>query len=265
MYSKEQLQEILYHPAFPRFLAHSLESVIMYKAVSPEKYKPDQVNWINDLIQLVYDTQTGRNCSSSTASIQWDDRAENWINSDRNKGMFFVEGREALEKLILPVPLFPNHMESFKKCFLLETCRDKVEPQEMKNFINTGELKMKQSAKGTMTSVKDQAKGRLGVAVLKHALLKTLSHRIGFTGRLFGRHKAISQDPFVVAGVAIVANMAAQKYSKNETIRDVLQNTQDQAVFMALDSIVKIDQNVGKFVDKAEEKTDNLLTETKQE
>lgn len=112
--------------------------------------------------------------------------------------------------------------------------------------------KMMSTIKKTAIKSKDQviktAIGQAGVASIKSLILTALPMKIGFIGRLLGRHKQAANSSLVVAGVAILANQIGQKYISNETAKNALQATQDQALSEVLNEYVGIENQVAKVV-----------------
>lgn len=109
--------------------------------------------------------------------------------------------------------------------------------------------------KETAIKSKDQviktAIGQAGVAGIKSLILTALPMKIGFIGRLLGRHRHIANNSVVVAGIAILANQAGQKYIANETIKNALQATQDQALSEVLNEYVGIENKVDAVITNA--------------
>lgn len=115
--------------------------------------------------------------------------------------------------------------------------------------------KMMSTIKETAIKSKDQvvktAIGQAGVAGIKSMILTALPMKIGFIGRLLGRHKQAANNSLVVAGVAILANQIGQKYISNETAKNALQATQDQALTEVLNEYVGIENQVAKVVNSS--------------
>lgn len=120
--------------------------------------------------------------------------------------------------------------------------------------IITGAKEIMQTIKESAVKTKDQviktAIGQAGVAGIKSLILTALPMKIGFIGRLLGRHKAVANNSLVVAGIAILANQAAQKFITNEAAKNALQATQDQAVTEVLNEYIGIENQIQKTVSK---------------
>ena len=169
-----------------------------------------------------------------------------WYDYHSNK---IVPSNHTLEAygFLLPVPqsALPNGDISV---LFLEDATDVLINQSKGN-------KVMSTIKETAIKSKDQviktAIGQAGVASIKSLILTALPMKIGFIGRLLGRHRQVANNSVVVAGIAIIANQAGQKYIANETIKNALQATQDQALSEVLNEYVGIENKVDSVVTNA--------------
>ena len=213
----------------------------------------------------------------------WDDMVISWANSSQNVGMwgygkphglgeskyrFFELSEEMIRRHIIGVvPLLPNYVDQYmrefppisqadlnlqpnKKGFTEKSESVKSTPVETET---TKEKEIMQTIKESAVKTKDQviktAIGQAGVASIKSLILTALPMKIGFISRLLGRHKAAANNSLVVAGIAIIANQAAQKFITNEAAKNVLQATQDQAVTEVLNEYIGIENQIQKTLD----------------
>ena len=112
--------------------------------------------------------------------------------------------------------------------------------------------KLMSTIKETAIKSKDQviktAIGQAGVAGIKSLILTALPMKIGFIGRLLGCHRQVANNSVVVAGIAILANQIGQQYVKNNSVKNALQATQDQALSEVLNEYVGIENKVDAVV-----------------
>ena len=160
---------------------------------------------------------------------QWDD--DGFLCSGYDGKCLILPNKDLRKKVLTPP------VESVE-CSTVET---KQEGNKMMSTIKETAIKSKDQVVKT-------AIGQAGVAGIKSLILTALPMQIGFIGRLLGRHKQAANNSLVVAGVAILANQIGQKYLSNETAKNALQATQDQALSEVLNEYVGIENQVAKVV-----------------
>ena len=144
--------------------------------------------------------------------------------------------------------------EASGKVLVLPSVQKSFTAPEIRVSSTKGNIFMN-TIKGSAIKSKDQviktAIGQAGVAGIKSLILTALPMKIGFIGRLLGRHRQVANNSLVVAGIAILANQAGQKYISNEAVKNALQSTQDQALSEVLNEYVGIENQVTKVVSSA--------------
>ena len=148
---------------------------------------------------------------------------------------------------LLPVPqsVLPNG--DISVLFLADATNVLINQSKGNKLMST----IKETAIKSKDQVIKTAIGQAGVASIKSLILTALPMKIGFIGRLLGRHRQVANNSVVVAGIAIIANQAGQKYIANVTIKNALQATQDQALSEVLNEYVGIENKVDAVVTNA--------------
>ena len=145
--------------------------------------------------------------------------------------------------------------EASGKVLVLPSVQKSFAAPEISVSATTKGNKLMSTIKETANKSKDQviktAIGQAGVAGIKSLILTALPMKIGFIGRMLGRHRQVANNSLVVAGIAILANQAGQKYISNEAVKNALQSTQDQALSEVLNEYIGIENQVTKVVSSA--------------
>ena len=148
---------------------------------------------------------------------------------------------------LLPVPKSALPNGDLSVLFLADATNVLINQSKGNKLMST----IKETAIKSKDQVIKTAIGQAGVASIKSLILTALPMKIGFIGRLLGRHRQMANNSVVVAGIAIIANQAGQKYIANETIKNALQATQDQALSEVLNEYVGIENKVDAVVTNA--------------